>query len=223
MHLSVLPLLKVALILTTHAAAAIDEQASEPRTDLYPGRAHIQIGNRRPSLPLPPSPASNLVDTAYAPYRAGRLRSLEIIETAATREQRYQAFLRLGHRLIDFGSLGTSMQAVLPPHNAEYSHLVDLSTYLQITQDSREAVFLDVTQDRRGRLVAVLYPRLQSLSPGRVTWAILQIHPARAPQVPRIEWYAYVSHRELNIFAFDDALAASSDVKSLRHFLTRPI
>lgn len=207
--------------LVPHVTATDDEEASSNRNDLYARQDGHRLSSQLP--PLPPSTPSRHSFEAQTLRRTTQLPFVEFVETSATSEQQYQALLRLRYRLVELGRNGASLQIIRPPHNPRFSHLYELASRLRTYENVRNALFLHVSHDRKGRLVAIPYAFATDGYPQRFNWVLLQVHPAIERLPPRIEWYAYVSHLEPSFLEMDRKLESSNDVQSLRYFLTRRV
>lgn len=172
--------------------------------------------------PLPPESSNDAaVETDRYLYRPFFVPV--VTESTPTEQQRYSAFLRLGHRLSEHGRDGRTLLMSSPPADARLNHLTLLRIHLQFIKDQKRALFLDIAPDRHGRILALPYPEETDQALGRKSWVILEAYPARLNEPHRLGWYAYVSHQEPHAEDLATRLFQSSDAKSLRHFLTHPI
>ncbi|GAC97941.1 hypothetical protein PHSY_005529 [Pseudozyma hubeiensis SY62] len=194
------------------------DEASTSSTGTTSRREDPLLIFQRPPLP----PISDHEDL-YVPSQGRTYIPVEVTPAVITSDEKYRGILRLAHRLIEMDRDGTSLQVVAPPVTSSSRHLTDMSQRLLMSQHAKQVVFLDVSPDRRGRLVAVPYRLSEGVPPGRLSWAILQVHPASRGTPPRIDFHSYVSHFEPDLYDLDRKLFKSLDVQSLHYFLTRRV
>ncbi|SJX65731.1 uncharacterized protein SRS1_10058 [Sporisorium reilianum f. sp. reilianum] len=184
-----------------------------------------------PSIKQPNTPfviSAPIPDSS--PYSLSRYRSLwrarprsGLVARALPKSERGRALQRLRYRLNEYGRDGDSLQREDPVQLTPNPHLYQLEQHLKQTLHEKKAIFLSPSRDLQGRLVALPYAITTGSGPVRLTWAILEVHPSFPSQPSHLRWYDYASHVELDRRILEEELARSSDVKTLKQFLTHPL
>lgn len=147
-------ILTVATLLTLAVATGNGERSSSSNA----------ISSRLRKFARPPLPPAQRTSTPEAPDLSHHPYTYHVVpsvtETLATRAERERVIGRMQQRLADLGSSAYSFQPVAPSLIAQRmeDHLTDLRNHLQITRYAQDALFLDISPDRQGRLIAVQYP-----------------------------------------------------------------
>ncbi|CBQ70080.1 conserved hypothetical Ustilaginaceae-specific protein [Sporisorium reilianum SRZ2] len=169
-----------------------------------------------PSIKQPNTPfviSAPIPDSSPARLRFGKAR--------ATKPERGRALQKLRYRPNEYGRDGGSLQREDPVQLTPNPHLYQLEQRLKQTLHEKKAIFLSPSRDLQGRLVALPYAIPTGSGPVRLTWAILEVHPSFPSQPSHLRWYDYASHVEPDRRILEEKLARSSDVKTLKQFLTR--
>ncbi|SPO29932.1 uncharacterized protein UTRI_06225_B [Ustilago trichophora] len=119
----------------------------------------------------------------------------------ATPEQRFGTIRSLQNRLKEYGRVAVALDLYTPSVNYDALHRAVL--YLRLTKvaDEKRAVFINITPDRQGRLLATLLPykfnkKVSGPSFQKMDWSIIGVYPAKEGTPARMEWYVDASHIE---------------------------
>ena len=137
--------------------------------------------------------------------------------------------IRFANRLAEYERPRETIREELPLNGD--SHLAELQKLLDDTFEWQYALFLDVTQDRKGRVLGI--PILSQdfhhkvfgtgWSETRLPWAILEVYPARGDTSARLSWLAYLSHEESQYIDLVRKFTKSKDGKPLTDFIKHGI
>ncbi|SPO29276.1 uncharacterized protein UTRI_06225 [Ustilago trichophora] len=189
-----------AALFNSVVSGADDDTASSSgdRSDLLPSKPPLhphtassttrEVGLVRPSELMNLSPAIHSILP-----RIGR--------AEATPQQRSGFIRNLQNRLKEYERGSAALEPITATEG--YDALYRAVLYLRLAKvaDKKRAIFINVTPDRQGRLLAVLLPyKFNKVVSGpsfqKMDWSILGVYPAKEGTAARIEWYVDASHTE---------------------------
>ena len=232
MRLSTIWMPSMAIVCLSSALSSLEVLAS---TNNYASHNGDSLSRSSQKPPLPPQSWDEIgfedVSPGAGTHQPSPIKLPPVVDTSASLEQKNHAVFRLGYRLIEYQRDHKTFAVHSPLGFARPFHFIKLRDHLESTMDFKHVVFLGPTSDRQGRLLAIPLNRAalvrEHFNPSghtpRFEWAIAGVYPIRYRAPPRLELYAYASHREPDILGLIHILPASSDVQSLRYFLTRPL
>ena len=194
--------------------------AGDANTVIGGNAGHTPTAARPPIHPDSPSWYFTEPETSSPPIQHN---VPPITNPAATARQRWEALLRLGVRLGEYGRDPRTLRPHMPLPSVATSHLHRLQSQLHHIVDQKRAVFIDVTPDRQGRLLGIPMPIDFAGTAQRKGWTIVGVYPAKEGSGPRVEWYMYASHAEPDPKELGIKLKDARDARTLRYFLSRPL
>lgn len=149
-------LLAVPFILGWKAAAADGDEASTSRLVLP---SHLESSFRKPATPA----------TTLTARQKGKPARVRVGKTTAPLKERNRVLSRLQYRLNEHGLDGSSLRREVPVIQSPHLHPAPLAKHLQESVHKNQALFLNPSTDRQGRLIAFPYAIFTESDLKRVT------------------------------------------------------